>query len=107
MICSGKTVNNIGGLPVGTDAGAFRSLVRSQGWFLGAGDEYALNFFAGSVLEKSSMSFGLNWVTKRAYFTVLNAYTGIENTPRNTFTRSQTATPLTASTGLAQSSRNT
>ena len=74
----GKTVNNIGGLPVGTDAGVYIPGQVYKGWFLGAGDEYALNFLPGLFWKTEYRFSELNWVTKRAYFTGTNAYTGIE-----------------------------
>ena len=73
-----KTINNIAGLPTGADAGVYVAGQTYKGWFLGAGDEYALSVLPGLFWKTEYRLSELDLVTKRTYFTATNAYTGVD-----------------------------
>lgn len=75
---SAKTVNNIAGLPIGAAAGFYLPGQTYKGWFIGAGDEYALNFLPGLFWKTEYRFSDLDRVTKQVYFTGTNAYAFVD-----------------------------
>jgi outer membrane immunogenic protein len=78
-----KTINNIAGLPIGADAGVYVPGQTYKGWFLGAGDEYALSVLPGLFWKTEYRFSDLDRATTRSYFTATNAWTGVNEDQKN------------------------
>lgn len=74
----GVAANNILGAPIGGAAGVYVPGQTYKGWFLGAGDEYALSFLPGLFWKTEYRFSEMDVATNRAYFTAGNAFTGVE-----------------------------